>query len=95
MSHWSTIRSTALSPWILGPAAATAASSLLVAWLVLRPDCMVVETVTFEGRAHAGWSELRHLSDLRNGTTIWSVDLDAMERGVEPVSYTHLRAHET
>lgn len=71
------------SPWILGPAAATAASSLLVAWLVLRPDCMVVETVTFEGRAHAGWSELRHLSDLRNGTTIWAVDLDAIERGVE------------
>lgn len=73
----------AFSPWVIGPAAATAASTLLVAWLVLRPDCMVVENMVFEGRAHAGWAELRHLSDMRNGTTIWAVDLDAIETGVE------------
>src|SRR5690606_17800282 len=55
----------------------------IVTFGVTRPDCMLVERVVFEGRARAGEAALRHLADLPNGTTIWSVDLDAVARGVE------------
>lgn len=47
----------------------------LLAWALVRPDLMVVERVTFEGYQRATPAQLRHLSDLRNGTTIWEVDL--------------------
>jgi hypothetical protein len=73
----------ARSRWIgafamFGLCAATAMTLLLV-----RPDCMVVERVTFEGSTHAGPAALRHLSEIRSGATIWSIDLDASARGVE------------
>ncbi len=48
-----------------------------------RPGLCMVERVAFAGQQRAGARELRHLADLRNGTTVWSVDLEAVERGVE------------
>jgi len=50
---------------------------------VLRPDLMVVENVQFDGHQRAGAMELRHLSDFRNGTTVWGVDPAAVVRSVE------------
>lgn len=54
-----------------------------VGYLQVRPDLWMVERVEFEGVRHSGPGALRHLADLRNGTTIWSVDLEAASRGVE------------
>lgn len=48
----------------------------------VRPDALV-EHVHFEGGHRASPEALRHLSDIRNGDTVWSVDLEAAERGVE------------
>jgi hypothetical protein len=47
------------------------------------PGGWLVERVDFEGNAEADVPGLRHLADLRNGTTMWGVDLRAVERGVE------------
>jgi len=53
------------------------------AWLLVRPDLVIVEHVVFVGAAHADARTLRHLADLPNGTTWWRADLGAVERGVE------------
>jgi len=44
---------------------------------------MVVEEVAFDGTRRAGPAALRHLADISNGTTMFGVDLDDAERGVE------------
>lgn len=58
-------------------------TTLALAWLVVRPDQLYVERVVFEGQVRATPAELRHLADLRNGTTIWGVDLDRITAGVQ------------
>ncbi|MCO4747456.1 MAG: FtsQ-type POTRA domain-containing protein [Proteobacteria bacterium] len=50
---------------------------------LVRPDLMMVERVEFVGQGRADSPSLRHLSDIRNGTTIWSVDVDGARQGVE------------
>jgi len=54
---------------------------VFAAWS-LRPAAWLVEQVVFEGAHRATNAELRHLSDLRNGTRIWDVDAEAIARGV-------------
>ena len=49
----------------------------------LRPDLMVIEHVEFAGLERSGQFDLRHLSELRNGTTVWSVDTEQVARAVE------------
>ena len=49
----------------------------------LRPDLVLVEHVEFRGAERAAPGELRHLSDVRNGVTMWAVDMDRAERGVQ------------
>lgn len=69
---------------LIRPTAALMAAMVpIVLFGVFRPDCMLVERVVFDGHERAGLAELRHLADLPNGTTIWSVDLEAVARGVE------------
>lgn len=52
--------------------------------LAVRPEQWLIEHVVFEGQHRATVAELRHLSDLRNGTTVWQVDgeriADQLER---------------
>lgn len=62
---------------------ASTAAAGVAAWALLRPDLMLVERVTFEGQHQATAAELRHLADLPNGTRIWEVDVDVVERAVE------------
>jgi len=50
---------------------------------VVRPDMVVVEEVAFDGPRRAGPAALRHLADIKNGTTMFGVDLDGAARGVE------------
>jgi len=82
-------------PWIraligAGLAATAAAALLAVAGLaVVRPDLWVVEHVVFEGHERAGQAGLRHLADLRNGTTVWEVDARAVARGVQRHPWVH------
>lgn len=64
---------------LLVTVAAVSASLVVVA---LRPDRLYVEHVVFEGADRAAPGELRHLSDLANGTTMWDVDLDVVAAGV-------------
>ncbi len=52
-------------------------------FLLVRPDCMMVEHVVFDGAHHAGPGALRHLAELQNGTTLWSADLESVATGVE------------
>ena len=85
MSNERSIRARRLK-WAGGVAGSLAAvlfgvATLATAWLV-RPDLMLVEHVQFEGAERATVAALRHLSDVRNGTTIWSVDADAAAVGV-------------
>jgi hypothetical protein len=62
---------------------AIAAAVVAVAALaVSRPDLMLVEHVVFVGSDRAAEGELRHLADLRNGTTMWGVDLARAGGGV-------------
>jgi hypothetical protein len=63
----------------LGAAAAAGAIGLTLG----SPGGWLVERVVFEGAYEAEVAGLRHLADLRNGTTMWTVDLDAVARGVE------------
>lgn len=51
--------------------------------VIVRPDQFYVERVDFVGNEHATDAELRHLSDLRNGTSVWSADLAAVSAGVQ------------
>ena len=83
MSTWSVIAAKDHLRWIGAFASLGMCAASAVAFAVLRPDCMVVEQVEFEGVHHAGPAALRHLSEIRSGVTIWSVDLDAASRGVE------------
>lgn len=72
---------------LIGIAAAAAllsvTTTVVAAGLTLRPDLWVVEQVRFEGADRAGAKGLRHLADLRNGTTVWAVDAQAVAQGVE------------
>ncbi len=51
--------------------------------VIVRPDQFYVERVDFVGNHHATNAELRHLSDLRNGTSLWGADLAAVSAGVQ------------
>jgi hypothetical protein len=51
--------------------------------LLLRPDHLFVEHVRFEGTQRASQESLRHLADVRNGVTLWGVDLDRAAAGAE------------
>ena len=51
--------------------------------LVVRPEQWLVERVAFEGQRRATPAELRHLSDLRNGTAIWQVDVERVAEQLE------------
>lgn len=64
-------------------AALLSALAPIVLFGVVRPDCMMVERVVFQGASRASEASLRHLADIPNGTTIWSVDPEAAARGVE------------
>ncbi|HMV69980.1 MAG TPA: FtsQ-type POTRA domain-containing protein, partial [Myxococcota bacterium] len=59
------------------------ASVATLGWAVLRPDLMYVERIEFVGNVRATDAELRHLSDLRNGVTIWDVDLATLSERVQ------------
>lgn len=59
------------------------ASVAALTWAVLRPDEMYVERIEFVGHQRATAAELRHLSDLRNGVTIWEVDLPTLSERVQ------------
>jgi hypothetical protein len=50
------------------------AAILAMVWLVVRPEHLYVQRIEFSGNVRATVPELRHLADLRNGTTIWGVD---------------------
>ena len=58
-------------------------AALVFSMGAIRPDQMLVEHVVFEGNSRASDTALRHLADLRNGTTIWGADLQGVERGVQ------------
>ena len=47
-------------------------------FLAFRPDLAIVEEVVFVGQDRASPISLRHLCDLRNGTSIWFVDLESV-----------------
>lgn len=83
MSLWSTIRHLVWSPWVSASLAFGFVGTAAACALLVRPDLMLVEQVAFEGVRHARPGALRHLTDIRNGTTIWSIDLEAAARGVE------------
>ncbi len=53
-----------------------------LAFFALRPDRIVVERVVFEGRQRAAVGELRHMADVENGTTLWSVNVDEVAANV-------------
>jgi len=50
---------------------------------VARPDLALVEHVEFQGAERSSPVALRHLADIRNGTTMWRVDLRRAQRGAE------------
>jgi cell division protein FtsQ len=52
------------------------------AFLLLRPDLVLVEHVEFSGVRNADQRALRHLAGIENGTTMWGVDLAAARAGV-------------
>lgn len=57
---------------------------LLVAVVALvRPDHWMVEHVEFRGAQRAELAQLRHLVDVRNGTTIWGADLRQTAAGAK------------
>lgn len=55
----------------------------LVVIFVVHPDRWLIERVVFEGAERARIAELRHLSDLRNGTLVWAVEPLAIATAVE------------
>lgn len=55
---------------------------LVLGWAIVRPELLYVERVAFEGVVRSTEAELRHLADIRNGTTIWGVDTQAVSDGV-------------
>lgn len=61
--------------------AALAVIAALLLFLGLRPDQRLVEHVVFEGAHRATPVALRHLVDIRNGTTLLGVDLERAEQG--------------
>jgi len=54
---------------------------LICAAAVIRPDRMMVEEVEFVGHQRATAAELRHLVNVRNGSSIWQADLGAISGG--------------
>lgn len=62
---------------------AVVCGSIGVLLLVVRPEQWLVERVEFEGQRRATVAELRHLSDLRNGTAVWQVDADRVADQLE------------
>ncbi len=70
-----------LTTWIRPFATAVVATGLLGALVALRPDLMMVERVEFVGNDRASAASLRHLVDVRNGTTMWGSDLGQAETG--------------
>lgn len=58
------------------------APALLMGCRVPRPDLLLVEHVEFRGQERAAPEVLRHLADIRNGDSMWTVDLDGAARGV-------------
>lgn len=74
-------------PRILSPRAGLRVLSVLLVaqivggWLAVRPERWLVERIEFVGASRASVAELRHLVDIENGTTIWAVDLAAVEEG--------------
>ncbi len=68
----------------LGRSVLVLAALVVLGGIVLaRPDRMWLEHVEFVGAERATPAELRHLSDVRNGTTFWGVDTENAELGVE------------
>lgn len=61
----------------------TGAAALVGGFVLVRPDLMLVENVEFVGNDRAQVASLRHLSDIRNGTTIWAADVEKARVGVE------------
>ena len=62
-------------------AALVGASILFMVWMVVRPEQLYVQRIEFTGTDRATEAQLRHLSDVKNGSTIWEVDLrDVSER---------------
>jgi cell division protein FtsQ len=62
---------------------AALALGLAALFAVARPDLALVEQVEFQGAERCSPVALRHLVDIRNGTTMWGVDLRRAERGAE------------
>ncbi len=61
-------------PWYRS-AALTVVVLSVAAFGLVRPERLYVSKVEFEGHARAHEAELRHLSGVRNGATIWEVDV--------------------
>ncbi len=69
---------------IVGPWAAAGASLAFAAGLfALRPDLALVEHVVFVGADYAPSAELRHASQVRNGTRMWEIWPQAVAKRVE------------
>ncbi len=51
--------------------------------VVVRPDQLYVERIEFVGASRAQAAELRHLADVKNGVTVWGVDLEKISQGVQ------------
>ncbi len=62
---------------------AAAVTACVFGLLLGPPGGWFVERVVFEGATEADARSLRHLADLRNGTTMWGVDLESVAHGVE------------
>lgn len=71
------------SPWVLKTAVALLSCGTVGLGLLVRPDLVLVEHVRFEGASRSTETALRHLVDVRNGATMWRVDLEAVEAGAE------------
>lgn len=73
-----------LASGLLAGLGIVAASALAVGGFIwVRPDLMLVERVEFVGAERAEVASLRHLSDIRNGSTIWTVDVERARLGVQ------------
>lgn len=83
MKLFSTIRSLATSSRIRETVGVAMTATAVGGFLLVRPDCMMVEHIVFDGAHHAGPGALRHLAELQNGTTLWSADLEDVATGVE------------
>jgi hypothetical protein len=60
-----------------------AVAAFVALFLVVRPDRMLVEHVVYVGNVRATTSQLRHLSDMPNGTRMWEVEPSDVAERVE------------